>query len=204
MKKNFIDRFFIELDRALGVRAEIILTGAAEGALMGNVRPSVDVDFEIRPAGKRVGQRTLPIREAIQKASARTGLAANYSENIGHGSMIDYLDYRRSALPYQMIGKLRIKLMAPGNWTIGKMSRYLDPDIQDVLATLAKQRLSWRRLARIWGRALKASPPSCDQFLFRQHVEHFLKSYGKRIWGKGFHAENALRVFHTAAGIGSG
>ena len=48
MKGSKIDFFFSELDREFRKPAEVIVTGAACAALMGYVRPSADIDFEIQ------------------------------------------------------------------------------------------------------------------------------------------------------------
>ena len=198
MKKNFVDRFFVELDRELGRPAEIILTGAALGALMGNIRPSLDIDFEIKVKGSK--KRNL-VHEAIRRASSKIGITVNYSEDIGHWSMISYLDYRKSAVPYQTIGRLRIKLMAPAHWTIGKMTRFLEIDIQDLLKVIKKKKLKANPLIRFWGRALRSSPLSMTSGHFRNHVVFFLRQYGKFLWGSGFDLDHSITLFKRSAGI---
>ena len=194
MKKNLIDQFFLELDRGLQAPAEIILTGAAAGALLGQIRPSVDIDFEIRSAKKN-------LEEAIQQASNRTGIAANYSEDISHWSMIDYLDYRKTARPYKKIGQLQIKIMAPEYWTIGKMSRFLESDIQDILKIIRKKKLTAERLAKLWGKALRSSPLSDISGQFRDHVIYFFTHYGRGLWGKDFDPEKMALLFKKEAGL---
>lgn len=199
MDKDFIDRFFTELDRELGKPAEIILTGAAAGSLLGQIRPSLDLDFEIQTFS-----RSLPkaeVAEAIQRASAKTGVAVNYSEEIGRWSMIDYLDYRRAAFPYRTIGRLRIRLMAPEHWTIGKMTRFFKIDLEDVLKIIKARKLKAEPLITFWGRALASSPLSLASGTFRDHVVSFLTDYGKSVWGKGFNAEEATTLFKRAAKI---
>jgi len=199
MKKNLIDQFFLELDREWKTPAEIILTGAAAGALLGQIRPSTDIDFEIRPLDKKAGRTHL--EEAIQKASAQAGIAVNYSEDISHWSMIDYLDYRKMALPYKKIGQLQIKIMAPEYWTIGKMSRFLESDTQDILKIIRKKRLGAERLAKLWGKALRSSPLSLSSGQFRHHVVYFFTHYGRSAWGKDFDLEKIIILFKKEAGL---
>lgn len=197
MKKSFVERYFREFDRQWGRPAEIILTGAAAGALLGHVRPSLDIDFEIRT----VKAKGASLDEAIRRVSEKTGITVNYSEDISHWSMIDLLDYRKTALPYKTIGKLRIKLMAPEYWTIGKMGRFIEPDIRDLVKIIRKRKLSQERLIRLWGRALRSSPLSLASGQFRGHVVDFVKSYGKSLWGKNFDPDKAIAVFQRAARI---
>ena len=44
---NFVDQFFSELDKRIDQPVKIILTGAIAGIIFGNIRPSMDIDFEI-------------------------------------------------------------------------------------------------------------------------------------------------------------
>ena len=58
-----------------------------------------------------------------------------------------------------------------------------------------------QHLARVCSRAFRASPRSTALFSFRQHVEHFFRTYGVGIWGGDFDAEAAIRTFRHGAGI---
>lgn len=195
MRKRQIDLFFRELDREIGLRAQVILIGASAGSLMGHIRPSVDIDFEIRPDGKLDTNARARLDEAIRKVSLKVGVAVNYSDDIGHWSMVSYLDYRRTATLYKKIGRLSVKLTAPEYWTIGKMTRFLELDIQDMIKIIKIKKIPLDKLVKVWARALKASDHSLELGQFRQHVEFFLKKYGRRLWGKQFDAEAAVRLF---------
>lgn len=201
MNPKLIERFFVELDRELARPAGIILTGAACGVLYGNIRPSLDIDFEIRFKGKKTSGRPGLLRRAVEKASAAAGLAANYSEDIGHWSMISFLDYRRHTLPFKKIGALEIGLMAPEYWTIGKMGRFLELDIRDMVKIIQKKKLPAPRLAKLWGKALARSPLSLASGQFRDHVIYFFNRHGKLAWGKGFQADRTMALFKKTAGI---
>jgi hypothetical protein len=201
MRKNVIDTFFRELDRGLQKRASVILTGAAAGSLYGNVRASADIDFEIRLEGRRASRDEQKVQDVIGEASSKTGLAANYSDDIGHWSMIDYLDYRNSSKRYKHIGRLDVRLIAPENWTIGKMTRLMKLDIDDMVKVIKKQRLPAGRLVALWARALSASPLSLTKGRFARNVEYFLRGHGKRIWGKKFDPDAAVKDFRKRAGL---
>lgn len=201
MKKRQIDDFFERLDKALNVEAEIILTGASAGSLMGHLRPSVDIDFEIRPRSGTAAAGKERIHQAVLDTAKEAKVAVNFSDDIGHWSMICFLDYRRTAAPYKKIGRLSVKLIAPEHWTIGKMGRFLELDVQDMMKVIRLKKIPWRDLAALWARALKASVLSSELGHFRRHVEFFLKKCGPRLWGKEFSADEAIAFFRKRAGV---
>lgn len=197
MRRDLIDQFFIELDRELACPADIILTGAAAGTLMGSSRPSLDIDFEIRLKETSKEGDAARLAETIEKVMAKTGIAADYSSDIGHWSMIDHLDYRNKTIPYKQIGRLEIKHISPAYWTLGKLARFLAVDIQDLVRVIRKNRLNPERLVKLWAEALVASPPSLSWQSFRRQAKEFLKNYGKSAWGRGFDAEKVISLFET-------
>lgn len=198
MNKEDIHKFFVVLDETLQKPAEIILTGAAAGALMGNIRPSLDIDFEIRLRTSQKKDQEA-VEKAVFTASQKTGLAANYSEDISHWSMIDYLDYRKTARPYRTVGRLKIKQMDPYYWTIGKLARFYELDILDLKKIIQSEKMDSQKLARLWGKALRRSPLSLASSRFRDHVRHFLLREGKSVWGGKFDVEKTITLFERAA-----
>lgn len=200
MDPRTIDRFFRILAKEFGRRATVIVTGAAAGSLWGHVRPSRDIDF-----GVELLSRNPPAWDAFQTAvdrtSRQTGLQVNYAEDIDRWSSISLLDWRRHTVRYRRFGKLEVRLLDPVYWAIGKLGRYFDLDVHDVVAVLKRKRLPASRALRVWANALRASPRSPAVFQFRTQVEHFLRSYGRTIWGRRFDPEAAVRAFHRAAGI---
>jgi hypothetical protein len=202
MRKNLVDLFFLELDRRLPAPASVILTGAAAGNLYGNVRASADIDFEIRLKRNRKGSdNNERLQDSISEVSSKLGIAANYSDDISHWSMIDYLDYRRSSIPYKKIGKKDIRLLAPAYWTIGKMARFMEIDVHDMIKVIKKKRLRAEMLISLWARALRASPLSLAKGQFRRNVESFLNRHGKKLWGKAFDRQKAIDDFRRSAGL---
>lgn len=183
MRTREIQQFFRLLDEAYGGRAEVILTGAAAGAIHGHVRPSLDVDFEIRLLGRKTASQKAKWTAAIRAASRSTGLAVNFSENIGGWSMVSYLDYRKTAQPYRTFGRIRVRVLDPAYWTIGKMTRFLELDIRDMAQVIRRQKIPPARLVRLWARALRQSSLSLEAGQFREHVLYFLTRYSRRIWG---------------------
>ena len=193
MRKKQIDFFFRELDKALNQKAEIILVGASAGSLMGHIRPSVDIDFEIRFSSKRKTKKA--VDEIILETARKSGVAVNFSENVDHWSMVSFLDYRKTALPYRRFGKLTVKLIAPEYWTIGKMARYYALDARDIAAIVKKKKIRPQVLVRLWKRALEASDLSLELGQFKKHAAHFFKTYGRKLWGKSFRHEPLLKNF---------
>ena len=200
MNTRQIHTFFRVLARELNQPARVILTGAAAGSIWGSVRPSLDVDFAITMARKSRA-RWDALEAAITRTITLTGIQANFTEDIDRWGAISLLDYRRKTIPYRRFGTLEVRLLEPAYWSIGKISRYLDPDVHDLLTVLKRRRLPAGRLIRIWGRALRSSPRSTACAQFRHQAEHFLRTYGRMIWGRRFDAESAIQQFHRTAGI---
>ncbi len=187
--------FFKRLDQRLNRSAEVIIVGASAGSLMGHIRPSFDIDFEIRVKGSKAASVRADLEAAIHAAIDEAGVAVNYSENVGGWSMISYLNYRKTAVLYQKVGKLNLKLIAPEYWTIGKMTRFLELDIQDMIKIIRGKKIPPERLIKIWIAAVKASDLSLELGQFRDHVVYFLKKHGRRIWGKNTDVEKWTGLF---------
>jgi len=200
MNRRQVDTFFRVLAEQSNEKVTILLTGAAAGAVWGHVRPSVDVDFavQLRTGEKKSWEK---VAAAIKRTVQLTGIQANYAEDIDRWGLITLLDYKRRTLPYRRFGLLQVRLLDPAYWSIGKMTRYLDPDVRDMVQVFKRQKVPADRLARLWGAALKKSPRSAALFQFRRQVEDFLQTYGSTIWGKKFDAGKTLRLFYREAGI---
>ncbi len=195
-----IERFFKILDAELQQDAKAILTGAAAGSVWGATRPSMDIDFaiEIRNRNEENWQQ---LESAIRKAIDKTGIQANYAEDIDRWGMVTLLDYKRHTKLYKKYGRLALMVLDPAYWSIGKMTRFIDPDIQDMIQVFRKKKVTPAHLAEVWGKALKQSPRSTTLTRFRRQVESFFESYGKKIWGPKFSSSRAVRQFHESAGI---
>ncbi len=200
MTRAQVDAFFRVLGEQWGEEALVLLTGAAAASIWGHVRPSVDIDFAVR-VRKRGRSAWGKLEDAIDRTVRLTGIQANYAEDIDRWGLITLLDYRRHTRPYRRFGPLEVRLLDPAYWSIGKMTRYLDPDVRDMIQVFKRQNVAADQLARLWGRALKRSPRSTALSQFRRQVEHFLRSHGRAVWGREFAPERALRRFYKEAGI---
>lgn len=174
----------------------MILTGAAAGVLYGRIRATMDIDFSAKTAD------WTRFSNAVRETSAQTGIAAQFAEDIDRWSPITLRGYERHIYLYKRFRGIEVCLMETPYWAIGKLSRYLDSDIQDLVKVFRKTHTSWQDVASVAGRALRRSPKSTSCFLFRKQAENFFQRFGKRVWGKAFDAEAALRVFRKYAGIG--
>jgi len=198
MNAKQIDRFFEIFSRELGETALVILTGAGAGALWGRIRPSFDVDFEVT-LRRQNPALWVRVERAAAVATQETGIQANFADNIDRWGMISLLDYRRQRAMYKHFGPLKLELMDPVYWSIGKMTRYLSSDVEDIIDVFRRQRVPWRKAVRLWGKALKKSPRSTALHLFRQQVEHFIRHHGNHSWGNKFSFEDAMALFHQAS-----
>lgn len=203
MTRRQIDRFLATLAAELGTKARAYVTGAAAAALWGRVRPSLDIDLgiELRTRGRHASARWATVETAVARTTALTGIPASAAEDIDRWGMITLLDYRRSSRVYRHFDQLEVRLLDPRHWAIGKLTRFLDPDVSDVAEVLRRQRVDPIAAARLWGRALRASPASTAQFQFRRHVERFLEHEGRRVWGRSFDAAPVVAAFQRAARI---
>ena len=200
LNRSLINRFFKVLSGLLDRKTRVVLTGAAAGNLLGDVRPSSDIDFAINTE-KSDPESWQKIEAAIRKTMRLTGLNANYAQDIDRWGLISLMDYLKHTLPYHQFGLIKVEILAPAYWSIGKMTRYVPPDIRDMIRVFKRRKIGVSDLARTWGTALKRSPHSTAQFLFRKNVEDFLKQYGRSIWGKKFDSGKAVQIFNSSAGI---
>lgn len=194
MNEAQLQRFLHALARESDQPVRLIITGAAAAAVWGAARPSLDVDFAIIPVGRR--KEWALIEAAIARAVQRTGIPANFAQDIDRWGPVSLLDYQRHTVAYRRFGQLRVELLDPAYWTIGKISRYLDPDVRDLVSVLKRRHLAPDRLIRLWARALRASPRSDGLAQFRRQAEHFLRTYGRSVWGARFNPDDAVSRFN--------
>ena len=200
MKSSPAQHFFRALSKQLDEPVKVFLTGAAAGALFGNIRSSADVDFAIEPGRGGKGSWN-KIDDAVKRASQATGITVQYARDIDRWGMISLLDYRKKSILYRKFGSIEVRALHPVYWAIGKFTRYLESDVQDLATVFRKKKISSLKLAATLGKALRKSPPSSQGFQFKQHVEQFFERYGRKVWGPRFDPASAISAFHFAAGI---
>lgn len=190
-------RFFDALAERLPCRVRLVLTGGGAALLLGGSRPTGDIDFGIVTAG------SLDLVErAIEAAVSQTGTVVQYSTDIDRWSSVTIPPARFRTRPFRRIGRLSVHLLDPKCWAVYKLARYLDSDVDDLIAVLRRARPSPTALARLCGESLRASPRSPQLFNFRRQVEHFFRTHASAVWGPRFTADEALRAFARASRIG--
>jgi hypothetical protein len=201
-----LDAFFEALAERVPCRVKIILTRGAEGLLLGSTRPTGDLDFGIALLTDEEAHERhwMEVEAAIAAASRVAQVTVQYSADIDRWSSITMPNYQRHTRLHRQFGRVWVHLLESAYWAVPKLARYLDSDAADIQAVLRAQGVKPEPLARLCGRALRASPRSTAQFSFRQHVEHFLRAHGPTVWGSDFDAEAAVRAFQRAAGIQPG
>ncbi len=196
-----LSRFATALARRLPCPVQLTLTGGCEALLLGAKRPTGDIDFELGvPARSR--RFWADIEAAIAAASAEIGIVVQYSTDIDRWSPVTVPARQRRRRLHRRVGRLSVQMLDPVCWAVYKLSRYLDSDVEDLRVVLRRQRVSSAALARLCGVCLRSSPRSTHLFLFRRQVEHFFRTHGPTVWGRGFDAGRAIASFHRAARIG--
>lgn len=89
---------------------------------------------------------------------------------------------RDNAVPYKRFGKIEVKILDPIDMSIGKIERFTDIDIQDVMFIIKEFSMKSQDLLVAWAKALNTSVKSETNFLFRKQVELFIKSHSMSLW----------------------
>lgn len=199
MASRTIDQFFRTLSGEFKESAAILVTGASAASLWGPLPNSQELDFEIRLSGNH-SSAWERFRSAINRTTQQTGIQANYAETIDRWSGLALLNRRRPAL-HRKFSTLSVRLLEPVYWSIGKLGRYFEADVADVVDVFTRTRVSAPAALRVWGIALKESQSSGALPQFQGQVETFLRAHGRAIWGKTFDPDAAIARFQRCAGV---
>lgn len=192
MDQKIIDNFFTKLSLKIKDETKIILLGGSASLLLGGVRPTKDIDFEIKS-----GSKPEFVAQSIEKTEKETGVKTEFSENVDHWSMISFLDYQNHTVPYKKFGAISVEILKPEYWSIGKMARFYESDVQDMVHVFTHQKTKHDDLLKVWENALKASPLSDQLLPFKQHCKQFLDLYGKQIWGSQFNLKKIGSLYES-------
>ena len=199
------DIFFKALAKHWPYPSKIIVTGAWAAQEWGSVRPTQDIDFEIQLVGRKT--KIEEFQKAVQEASRISGLQAQFSTDIDRWSQITYLDYRKWAKVYKKFNKLTVTVMDPLYWSIGKIARFWDQDLQDLIQVFKSVKPDPIQVALLWNKALRKSPQSNALFLVKKNALYFFKTFGPQLWGKAFQLEKIEKIFikteHRTPNIGN-
>lgn len=174
--KRDIELFFKGLSEFITEDIYIYLLGGCALIILGASRATQDIDFEIRGASDKTIER-------IQQFCNDKNILVNFSEDAGMWGMISINNNRNTALPYSDFGKINVRILDPLDMSIGKIERFTDIDVQDVIFLIKKFSMKPEELLTVWAKALNKSTKSEKVFLFRKQVESFIKTYSKKLWG---------------------
>jgi len=199
MKVKEIYTFFTELDRRIPVAVKVLVTGGAAAILQGVRRATHDIDFEITlKKSELLGQGDwAPIQKAIDETGRATGIAPQYAEDIDRWSSIPLPD--KESRPYIKLGKVEVRVLAPGPWSIGKLARFLSSDVDDLKTVFKQAGSDPQKLSRYWGKALGLSPASNAQALFKRQVESFIDQHARAVWGRKANPAALKALFNSSA-----
>jgi hypothetical protein len=200
LTRRDLDRFLRTLAGRLPCRATLVLTGGSQAMLLGGTRPTADIDFGLSLAGSDAG-RWLEVEALVGAAARDSGVAVQFAEDVDRWSSVSIPPGRRRTRSLGRLGRLSVRLLDPRCWAVYKLARYLQPDVEDLVAVLRRERVPWASLARLCGESLRSSPRSTQLRLFRGQVEHFFAAHGRAVWGARFEPERAIGAFRRAAGI---
>ena len=196
MRRGDIDRYFREAAKGLKRPVRVYLTGGVASWLMGGGRPTVDIDFAVKAS--RAGW--MNAEKAFSGTSLKLGIPAQFSEDISRWGMIEIPGYEKTAKFYKTFGTVSVYFLSEIAWSVGKLTRYHQSDLQDLVTVFKKGRPSLPKALRIWAAAVRKSPKSSSQFLFLKNVENFLGGYGRKIWGPSFSLDDSLALFRKLLG----
>jgi hypothetical protein len=193
-----IDRFFSLLGKRLPFAVRVTLTGGGAAILEGVQRATRDLDFQIS-LGRAPGKRHVLLQDAIRAVEAQTGIAAQYEESIETWSSIAWPEARARSYRYKRFGRVDVHLLDPLWWSVGKMTRYLDYDVSDVITVFKKMKVRPEQAVRAWGKALGRSPMSNAQSIFQRQVLGFLDRHARPLWGKSVDVSALQALFLSTA-----
>jgi hypothetical protein len=190
MKKSSIHHFFKKLSHRIDQPIRIYLTGGIAAWFLGGVRPTQDIDFALLTKSDWA-----KISEQILRLSKEENIPVQFTEDISRWGMIGFKNFKKGAKRYQKFGHVEVYLLDPLIWSVGKIARYTQDDLEDMIAVFKKQKCTPQNVINTWVQALQESPRSSEHHLFIKKVEDFLKNAGPKIWGKKFNPEITFQLF---------
>jgi hypothetical protein len=135
----------------------------------------------------------------VRGASAETGIYVQYSESVERWSQLAWLEYREHTRLFKRFGPVEVRVLNPPYWSIGKIGRYWDQDVADLVAVFTRQPPDALALATLWSRVLRASPQSTLLASVRRQALHFFETHGAAIWGPTLPLERIKPLFTPPA-----
>ena len=186
-----MDAFFQALAKRWTHPTKITVTGAWAAAAWDVHRPTQDIDCEV---GGLSNEQLADFDRAADAAGKEAGILLQYSTDIDRWSQITMLDYRESAQPWKRFGSINIYVLDPLHWSIGKIGRGINKDIDDLVNVFKRVQPDPAAVAMIWRKALEASPRSSQLWLTKQQALGFFRQHGRKIWGEQFSLKRVEQI----------
>jgi hypothetical protein len=187
-----LDQFLTELASRWNKPLRLILTGAWAVVPWTSVRATYDVDFEVNGLDAADAE---DFGAATRAAGNVVGLVAEYTTDLDRWGMITMLDYRDHTHAYKRVGQLDVQVLDPKHWSIGKINRFIDTDIHDLICVFTAIRIDPLELAQFWQQAICSSIVSTQQLSTKKHARDFFKQYGKEIWNDALSLQQVALIF---------
>ncbi len=189
------ESYFNDLGRQLPAQTVIVLTGGIAASLLADARTTDDIDFAvIKPLVRHWDE----VSGLLTRLAAKRGIQVQFSEDLDRWSSVTLLDWKKHTRLHRKSGKLEVRILDPLYFSIGKITRGTERDVQDLRAVLRAQKTGWEPLVRLWAKALKKSPRSTALPLVKRQMLAFLKDEGPWVWGKRFKPEEAVGLFEMS------
>jgi hypothetical protein len=195
MTARDIERFFTALARSWPHRTDCILVGGAAAILEGGLRPTADVDFEVRFGGAISVDDPDIFAGAIRDAEIESGLSGQFTESLASWSPIALPPYRRGIRRWKSFGPITVRLLDPADYVLTKLRRGAAHDFADLLVVARRNHVSWRTLALRCAAAARLSPWSTSLRTFAKRVEYLFREHGLALWGARFDPAVAVALF---------
>lgn len=176
MNKTKVRVFFKTFSKLQKSKIKIHLTGGIAAMYYGGVRPTEDIDFAISRSDEN-------IVENLNKTSQSLGIPIQYSTDIQRWGMINIPNLNQGAQYQFSEGLVEVYCLAPEKWAVGKLSRFYEDDLKDLVKVFTEQKTALQKCLKYWKKALEESPDSSEKRLFENNIKYFLENYSKKIWG---------------------
>lgn len=194
MNLSQAEAYFSELGRRLPAQTVIVLTGGIAASLLADARTTDDIDFAVI---KPLVRHWDAVAALLQNMAAKRGIQVQFSEDLDRWGAVSLLDWKRHTRLHRKSGKLEIRILDPLYFSIGKITRGTQRDVDDLVAVLKAQKAGWEPLVKLWAKALKKSPRSTALPLVKRQMLGFLRAQGPTIW-KPFDPDEAVAKLQAA------
>jgi hypothetical protein len=195
MNLSQAEAYFTELGKHLPTHTVIVLTGGIAAGILADARTTDDIDFALV---KPLVKHWEAVSTLLHKMAKKRGIEIYFSEDMDRWSSVTLLDWKRHHRLHRITGDLEVRVLDPLYFSIGKIARGTQRDVDDIEAVFKAQKVEWKPLVKLWAKALKKSPRSSVLPSAKKQMERFLTESGPKIWGKNFKPSSSIEIFREA------